>query len=206
MIGALLGLGEAGFYFVALRIAMLLTLPVAAIDTVGIPMIAARFQATDTPGAQRLIGRLSFASFGISLAGAAALAAVGPFVLEVFNPEFARHADVLAVLCGLAVSQAFFGPGSWLLMIGGGERFFLVARAGLFAIYLGLLYGLGRSYGLMGIAVSGVLFNGASNLAAAVWIGRKWRIDNMATACFKPFLFTGARYRRLGRPPMEPAE
>ena len=196
VIGAMLGLGEAGFYFVALRIAMLLTLPVASIDTVGIPMIAARFQAADTPGAQRLIGRLSFASFCISLVGAAALALVSPYVLRFFNPEFAQHSDVLAVLCALAVSQAFFGPGSWLLMIGGGERFFLIARASLFVVYLGLLYGLGRSYGLMGIAVSGVMFNGASNLAAAAWIGRKWRIDNMATAFFKPFLFTVARYGR----------
>ena len=206
VIGALLGLGEAGFYFVALRIAMLLTLPVAAIDTVGIPMIAARFQASDTPGAQRLIGRLSFASFGISLAGAAGLALVAPFVLRFFNPEFVQHSDVLAVLCALSVSAAFFGPGSWLLMIGGGERFFLIARASLFIVYLGLLYWFGRSYGLMGIAVSGVLFNGLSNLAAALWIGRNWQIDNMATAFFKPFLFTHARYGRLGRTPMEPAE
>jgi O-antigen/teichoic acid export membrane protein len=36
LIGALLGLNEAGFYFVAVRISMLLLLPLAAIDTVGI--------------------------------------------------------------------------------------------------------------------------------------------------------------------------
>lgn len=71
LIGALLGLNEAGFYFVALRISMLLLLPLAAIDTVGIPMIAARFQKSDTAGAQLLIGRLSFASFCISLLGCA---------------------------------------------------------------------------------------------------------------------------------------
>lgn len=192
LIGVLLGLDQAGFYFVALRIAMLLTLPVAAIDTVGIPMIAARFQSADTEGAQLLIGRLSFASFCISFAGALALAVVAPFILHLFNPDFVRHADVLSALCVLAVSQAFFGPGSWLLMIGGGERFFLIARAIMFVLYLGLLYALARIGGLMGIAIAGLLLSTASNLAAWYWIKQKWRIDNMATAFVRPFLFGGA--------------
>ncbi|PZU89725.1 MAG: polysaccharide biosynthesis associate [Chelatococcus sp.] len=200
LIGALLGLDKAGFYFVALRIAMLLTLPVAAIDTVGIPMIAARFQKADTPGAQQLIGRLSFASFCISLLGALALAVVAPFILHLFNPEFVQHADVLTALCVLAVSQAFFGPGSWLLMIGGGERFFLIARAILFVLYLGLLYGLALIGGLMGIAIAGLLFSTASNLAAWHWIKRKWHIDNMATAFFRPFLFGGVREEKAAPP------
>ncbi|RXT54638.1 polysaccharide biosynthesis associate [Bosea sp. Tri-44] len=192
LIGALLGLNEAGFYFVALRIAMLLMLPLAAIDTVGIPMIAARFQKSDTAGAQLLIGRLSFASFCISLLGALALVVVAPFILHVFNPEFVRHADVLTALCVLSVSLSFFGPGSWLLMIGGGERFFLIARAIMFVIYLGLLYGLARVGGLMGIAIAGLIFSTASSLAAWYWIKEKWRIDNMATAFIRPFLFGGA--------------
>lgn len=192
LIGAVLGLDQAGFYFVALRIAMLLTLPVAAIDTVGIPMIAARFQQSDSAGAQLLIGRLSFASFCISLLGALVLAMIAPFVLSIFNADFVRHADVLTALCVLAVSQAFFGPGSWLLMIGGGERFFLIARAVIFVFYLGLLYGLAQIGGLMGIAIAGLFMTLASNLAAWHWIKRKYAIDSMATAFFRPFIFTGA--------------
>ncbi|WP_293795390.1 lipopolysaccharide biosynthesis protein [uncultured Bosea sp.] len=192
LIGALLGLEEAGFYFVALRIAMLLTLPISAIDTVGIPMIAAHFQKSDTAGAQLVIGRLSFASFCISLLGALGLAVVAPFVLHLFNPEFVKHEDVLTVLCVLAVSLAFFGPGSWLLMIGGGERFFLIARAILFVLYLGLLYGLARLAGLIGIAAAGLILSTASSLVAWYWIKHRWGIDNMATAFFRPFLFGGA--------------
>lgn len=193
LIGAVLGLDKAGFYFVALRIAMLLTLPVAAIDTVGIPMIAARFQKSDNAGAQILIGQLSFASFCISLLGAFALVMIAPFVLSIFNADFAQHADVLTVLCVLSVSQAFFGPGSWLLMIGGGERFFLIARTVIFVFYLGLLYGLAQIGGLMGIAIAGLFMTLASNLAAWHWIKRKYAIDNMATAFFRPFIFTGLK-------------
>lgn len=206
VIGALLGLGEAGFYFVALRIAMLLTLPVTAIDTVGIPLIAARFQNGDREGAQRLIGKLSFAAFCISLAGAIALAILSPFVLYLFNEEFVKHSSVLVVLCALTVSQSFFGPGSWLLMIGGGERFFLIARMILFVVYLGLLYALGRTFGLIGIATAGLLFSVASNLAAARWIAGAWGIDNMATAFFRPFMFGGARQGGRLQPKLEAAE
>lgn len=206
VIGALLGLGEAGFYFVALRIAMLLTLPVTAIDTVGIPLIAARFQSGDRAGAQRLIGQLSAAAFAISLTGAAVLAAISPFVLNLFNAEFAQHSNVLVVLCALAVSQAYFGPGSWLLMIGGGERFFLIARSGLFVIYLGLLFLLGKNFGLIGIATAGLLLSVASNIAAARWIASEWGIDNMATAYFKPFMFGGERAGGPLRTRLEAAE
>jgi len=195
-IGAFLGLDKAAFYFVALRIAMLLTLPITAIDTVGIPLIAARFQNGDTQGAQRLIGRLSFASFGISLAGALILAVIGRYILALFNPEFATHFEVLLILCAAAVSQAFFGPGSWLLMIGGGERFFLAVRSILFVAYLGLLYVLASLFGLPGVAVASVLFTVTSNLAATVWVMDRWRIDNMATAFFKPVSWRGGAARR----------
>jgi O-antigen/teichoic acid export membrane protein len=188
VIGAVLGLDKAAFYFVALRIAMLLTLPITAIDTVGIPLIAAKFQTEDKVGAQRLIGRLSFASFGISLAGAMMIAIGGQFALGLFNPDFVPHFPVLLILCGASVSQAFFGPGSWLLMIGGGERFFLIARSSLFVAYLALLYWLSSLFGLTGVAIASVLFNVSSNLAANLWVIHHLGIDNMATAFFRPMI------------------
>jgi O-antigen/teichoic acid export membrane protein len=207
VIGAALGLDKAAFYFVALRIAMLLTLPITAIDTVGIPMIANRFQAGDRYGAQKLIGRLSCASFLFSLVGALAIAAGGQFVLGLFNAEFASHFTVLLILCGVSVSQAFFGPGSWLLMIGGGERYFLIARTAIFILYLGLLYWLGSLFGLTGIAIASVLLSVSTNLAATFWVIDHWGIDNMATAFFRPL--TARRQHNphlIPRMTSEPAE
>lgn len=207
LIGVLLGLDKAAFYFVAVRISQLLTLPVAAIDTVGVPMIAERFQRDDKAGAQRIIGRLSLGAFVISAVGAACLAIVSPFVLHLFNAAFVGHTDVLVVLCALAVGHAFFGPGSWLLMIGGGERFFLIARSILFVFYLVLLYALGHAFGLIGIAGAGLAFSVASNYVAARWIAGVWGIDVMATAFFRPFLLGSApRESGIVRPRLEPAE
>jgi len=121
--------------------------------------------------------------------------------LVLFNAEFGQHHDVLGALCLSAVSLAFFGPGSWLLMIGGGERYFLIGRAILFVLYLGLLYGLAQVLGLMGIAIAGLAMNVASNLIATHWVMRRWRIDNMATAFLKPFLLFDARRRSQGDRP-----
>lgn len=207
LIGALLGLDKAAFYFVALRISQLLTLPVAAIDTVGVPMIAERFQQRDDEGAQKIVGRLSMGAFVISAFGAVCLAIVSPFVLHLFNAAFVEHADVLVVLCVTAVSHAFFGPGSWLLMIGGGERYFLIARGVLFVAYLGLLYALGITYGLIGVTFAGLAFTAASNFVAARWIARVQGIDVMATSFFRPFPFgPPTRGRTAPHPSLEPAE
>lgn len=194
LIGVVVGLEEAAFYFVAQRISQLLALPVAAIDTVGIPLVAARFQDRDIPGAQKLVATLSAGGFAISLAGALVLAVVGPFVLELFDPVFARNEGTFAVLCMVAAATAFFGPGSWLLMIGGGERYFLAARSVVFVAYLGLLAALGYHWGLVGIAVASLVSTIVTNLVATVWIMHKWGIDNMATAVLRPFLLFGRRF------------
>lgn len=203
VIGMVLGLEQAAFYFVALRFAMLLMLPVTAIDTVGVPLVSARFQANDIPGAQKLVGTLSAGSFAIALSGAAMLALVGPWLLGVFDASFTQHYGAFVVLCCVSVCHAFFGPGSWLIMIGGGERFFLISRTAMFVVYIGLLALLGYELGLVGIALAGLLFNLAQNLAATAWIMRRWRIDNMATAFFRPFaLFDWAPSGEQGESPV----
>lgn len=186
IVGAVLGMEEAAFYFVALRYATLLLLPVAAIDTVGLPMIAARIQAADWPGVQRLVARLSFASFLISVAGALAMLVVGPYALALFKPDFVAHIDVLSVLCLSSVVGSFFGSGVSLLMIGGGERFLLVSNTILFAVYGLLLCGLADILGMLGVAVASLMVTLSYNLVVVFWVRQRWGIDNMATAILRP--------------------
>jgi O-antigen/teichoic acid export membrane protein len=186
IIGAVLGMEEAAFYFVALRYATLLLLPVAAIDTVGLPMVAARVQAADWSGLQRLVGRLSLASFLISVTGALGMLVVGPYALALFKPDFVAHLDVLLVLCLSSVAAAFFGPGVSLLMIGGGERFLLVNNAALFAIYGIVLCGLADVWGILGVAFANLALTLSYNLRMAAWVRRRWGVDSMATASLRP--------------------
>ncbi len=184
IVGALLGMEQAAFYFVALRYATLVNLPSAAIDTVSMPMIAAHFQAGDRVGAQRLVGRLSLASFAISAAGAVMMAVGAPFALALFKPDFAAHTDVLMVLSLSSVVIAFFGPGASLLTIGGGERYILVANAALFSVYAVLLCLVAVPFGILGVAVANVVWTVVINLVLARWVRAHWDVDSRATAFF----------------------
>jgi O-antigen/teichoic acid export membrane protein len=184
IVGAALGMEQAAFYFVALRYATLINLPSAAIDTVSMPMIASHFQARDREGAQRLIGRLSLASFAISSAGAVVMAVGAPFALGLFKPDFAAHTDVLMVLSLSAVVGAFFGPGPTLLTIGGGERYILISNAILYSVYAVLLCLVAVPFGIMGVAVANVGWTIVINLVLARWVRANWDIDSRATAFF----------------------
>ncbi|TGE00812.1 lipopolysaccharide biosynthesis protein [Methylobacterium nonmethylotrophicum] len=184
IVGALLGMEQAAFYFVALRYATLVNLPSAAIDTVSMPMIASHFQARDRAGAQRLVGRLSLASFAISSAGAVVMAVGAPYALALFKPDFAAHTGVLMVLSLSSVVTAFFGPGASLLTIGGGERYILLSNAALFSIYAVLLCLVAVPFGILGVAVANVAWTIVINLVLARWVRRNWDVDSRATAFF----------------------
>jgi O-antigen/teichoic acid export membrane protein len=184
IVGTMLGMEQAAFYFVALRYATLVNLPSAAIDTVSMPMIASHFQARDREGAQRLVGRLSLASFAISSAGALVMAVGAPFALTLFKPDFAAHTDVLMVLTLSSVTSAFFGPGPSLLTIGGGERYILICNAVLFSIYAVLLCLVAVPFGILGVAVANVTWTVVVNLVLARWVRANWNVDSRATAFF----------------------
>ncbi|ADZ72335.1 lipopolysaccharide biosynthesis protein [Polymorphum gilvum] len=187
LIGIVLDLEAAAVYFVAYRISMLLTLPVLAIDTVGIPLISARFQDRDTAGAQRITALLSAGSFLCAVVGGLLLYFTGDIALALFDPQFEEHFAILAILCLAAITHAFFGPGTWLIMIGGGERYLLAMRSVVFVVYLGVLGGLGFTLGLAGVAFAGWFQLLAVHLLSRRWVIRRWSVDNAATAIL-PYL------------------
>jgi O-antigen/teichoic acid export membrane protein len=194
LIGLAIGLDVAAFYFVANRIASLLILPVLAIDTVGVPLIAARFQERDTEGAQRLVAMLSAGSFVLALIGGVFLFFTGPFVLHLFDAAFVEHFPVLVLLSIGAIAHAFFGPGTWLMMIGGGEGYLLKIRSVIFVVYLALLFALGSQFGPEGVAIAGFAQLLALHLVSRHWTIRHWKVDCAATA----FLSWGWRGKQDG--------
>jgi O-antigen/teichoic acid export membrane protein len=181
LIGIFLSLEAAAFYFVAFRLAALLMLPVTIIDTVGVPMVSAKLQERNTAGAQYLISILSAASFAGTLLAYVFMMLIGKFALGLFEPSFAEHFDVLVILCLLPVLHAFFGPGSSLLMIGGGERYFLAMRSVAFAFYIGALALAAPVYGMAGIAAIGTLHSVAVLYLCRNWSLKHMGVDNMAS-------------------------
>ena len=193
LIGLVIGLEAAALYFVALRIAMLLSLPLSAIDTINIPRISAQFQANDREKAQKLIGLHSVLAFGMAFVGFVGLALIGGFILSLFDPAFGDSKIILLIVALQVMTDAFFGPGSWLLMIGGGEKILLKARLVLMACYVALIGCLGFLFGLIGVAIAAILLNLATNIFVTRWTMRHWGVDITATAAFRPFLFGGKR-------------
>ncbi|MBL6431483.1 MAG: hypothetical protein HPM95_21360 [Alphaproteobacteria bacterium] len=73
------------------------------------------------------------------------LLAIAPTVLGLFDPSFTEHFDVVAVMAASVVAHAFFGVGTGMLLLAGGERYYLVYRSLLFIPYLGALVSPDRS-------------------------------------------------------------
>lgn len=202
LIGVFLGLEAAAFYFVAFRIAALLTLPVTIIDTVGIPMVSAKLQERDVPGAQSIVSLLSAASLAGTLLAFGVMMLIGQFALSMFEPSFADHFDVLAVLCIAPVIHSFFGPGTYLMMIGGGERYFLISRSLVFVVYLVALALLGINFGMIGIAVAGLVQGLAVLIICRNWTLQHVGVDTMATTALGQF--RNWRQTRFNEQPKEP--
>lgn len=185
LIGIFLSLEAAAFYFVAFRLAALLMLPVSIIDTIGVPMVSAKLQARDIPGAQNLVSVLSAASLAGTLAAFGFMMLIGKYALSLFEPSFADHFEVLAILCIAPVSHAFFGPGTNLMMIAGGERYFLISRSFVFVIYIAALVLLGIYFGMVGIAAAGLVHGLAVLIICRNWTLQHVGVDTMATTALR---------------------
>lgn len=181
LIGIFLSLEAAAFYFVAFRLAALLMLPVTIIDTIGVPMVSAKLQERDVPGAQRLVSLLSAASFVGTCLAYGFMMLIGKFTLSLFEPSFAEHYEVLAILCLAPLTHAFFGPGTNLMMIGGGERYFLAMRSAVFAVYVAALVVMGIYLGMAGVAVAGLVHGLAVLMICRNWTLKHVGVDTMAT-------------------------
>lgn len=182
LIGSLIGLKEVAFYFIATRLAATLLLPVVAIDTFSIPKISAYLQQKDIKGAQSLISLLSFVSFSVAIVGYACLLIFGDFILGLFSDNFPQYINVLYVLGIISIQHAFFGPGTWILTIGGGEKFMLAYRSVLFAIYIPIMLVMGYVYGMIGIALAGFFYQFSTSLIGAYWTRKNWNINVMASS------------------------
>ncbi|MCY1707142.1 lipopolysaccharide biosynthesis protein [Pannonibacter sp. SL95] len=202
LIGIFLSLEAAAFYFVAFRLAALLMLPVSIIDTIGVPMVSAKLQARDIPGAQNLVSLLSAASLGGTLLAFGFMLLIGKFALSLFEPSFADHFEVLAVLCLAPVTHAFFGPGTNLMMIGGGERYFLISRSFVFVVYVISLVLLGIYFGMIGIAFAGLVHGLAVLIICRNWTLQHVGVDTMASTALG--LFRHWRETRSNTQPKRP--
>lgn len=117
LLGAILGTGDVGPYYAAIKMASFAFFASQAVNVVLAPMIAERYDAGDTPGLQ------SVAVHGarIGLAGALGVTLfcvlAGKWVLGLFGHDFAvAYVPLLILLAGYCLSTAFGEVGFMLSM------------------------------------------------------------------------------------------
>lgn len=88
------------------------------------------------------------------------------------------------------------------MMIGGGERYFLISRSLVFVVYLVALALLGINFGMIGIAAAGLVQGLAVLIICRNWTLQHVGVDTMATTALGQF--RNWRQTRSNEQPKEP--
>lgn len=124
LIGVIVGPGEVGIYFAAMRTAQIVTFFGFAVDAVGAPLVSRLYHDDDEdPGTlQQTVSSLAHWYFWPTLAAVLGLAVLAEPVLSLFGAAFTNGWPVTyAFLAGLLVNAAM-GVQTYLLTLTGHER------------------------------------------------------------------------------------
>lgn len=161
---------DAGVFGAALRVSMLVTFFLVAVNTV----IAPKFAELYAKGEIEMIGRLA-RQFALLITLAASplflvLVFAGDWVMGLFGPEFTRGGTALAILALGQAVNTMTGSVGYLLMMTGHERD--VRNAAILAAVLMALCAvwLIPSYGLIGAAIASAMAIGSANFWNLIYV------------------------------------
>ena len=166
---------DVAHYRAAFRLAALLTFTQFAVNALGAPTFGALHAAGDAEGLRRTVHRIGWMNTAVALPGLLFLLFLGPWLLSLWGPAFAREEAVTA-LGLLAMAQAInalSGPVMYLLNMTGGERAGLAILGVSAVVQLASGLWLVPAHGLVGAAVSATLGMVVWNGVGLVWIRRK---------------------------------
>jgi O-antigen/teichoic acid export membrane protein len=110
---------EAGLFAAANRLSTLVTMALAAMSVVAVPMISAAFARNDRAELARLARISARLSLVFALSVSLAMAAVGPLLLRLFGDGFdAAYLPLLVLLFGAVVNAAAGLVSAYLMMTG----------------------------------------------------------------------------------------
>lgn len=171
-VGIFAGAANAGIYFAANRLAMLLAFFTTSYNIVLGPALSQAWHAGRRQDAARLVRQATLKMTLPTLALGAMLGVFAPQVLALFGPGFAPASDALRLLLLAGVLNAASGPADIALNMCGAHRAAMRASAlslGLGAALLGLGVALG---GVNGVALA-VLVATVLRKAMYWWLARR---------------------------------
>ena len=182
IVGTLGGTDQAGHYGVASRLASTVSLGLAALAMVSLPLIATAFAAKDQHEVRR-IARLNVRlSFGFAVLATLAIIVAGRWVLAVFGPGFVdAYPTLIVLMIGLTASSAL-GVATGVVAMGGHPSVIAIANA-LGVVVLGVAaYALVPIMGTMGGAVAYGIANMTTISMIALFAYRRLGINTMIFA------------------------
>ena len=133
MVGLFQDAHQVGVYASALRLAMLVSVPLLAVNSIMGPTAAALHGAGETERLRVTFSRMTWATAVVGLVVGAVLIVAGPWLLGLFGPEFvAGYPALVVLLVGQIVNAATGSVGVILGMTGHAGRLFV--NAGLTAV------------------------------------------------------------------------
>ena len=188
MLGLLTDPRTVGLYHPAARTAGLLRAVFLAFSGIAAPMIAACHARGDSAGIRKLYDLVSRWILTIVLLPAMILALFPKEALSVFGSGFTGSSTALVLLAVSALLQAWFGLGSTVLAMAGGERLSLVNQAAALLLQVVLHLLLIPRYGLDGAAFSTLAVTLLLSVARAVEMRWLLGIGALSRKAWKPLL------------------
>jgi O-antigen/teichoic acid export membrane protein len=190
-------IGEAGIFALALNVALLVGLSRIAVGTMFSPTAADLYARGDRIALQKVFSRATLLSFGGGIMVAIPLLLfVEPF-LRYFGEGFAAGAPIARILILGYVFVALCGPQQNLLTMTGNEWPAATTMiAGAVANVIGCAVGVAL-YGLIGAAVGVALALTIWNVAMAIYIGKRLKIQPGLVFAFQSLRQSAARRQLL---------
>jgi O-antigen/teichoic acid export membrane protein len=198
MVGLFQDAHQVGVYASALRLAMLVAVPLLAVNSIMGPTAAALHGAGETERLRVTFSRMTWATAVVGLVVGAVLIVLGPWLLGLFGPEFVvGYPALLVLVVGQIVNAATGSVGVILGMTGHAGRLFV--NAGLTAVLtvvLNLL--LVPRLGILGAALATSISLATVNIVRTVQVRQVlgfWAYDPRQLAFW---LHGISRYSRRG--------
>ncbi|RXK88793.1 flippase [Chlorobaculum sp. 24CR] len=209
MLGLLTDVGTVGLYQPAARTAGLLRSVLLAFSGIAAPMIAACHGRQDYGGVRATYEMVTRWTLTLVMVPFLLLVLFPGEALSVFGKGFAGGAVAMAMLSVSSLLLAWFGLGSTVLAMSGGERLSMMNQAGALVLQAVLHWLLIPRFGLNGAALSTLIVMALLTLARMAELRHLLGIPYLSAALWKPTaagvvaggVMLGVRY---AAPPMPP--
>lgn len=163
-----------GYYAVAVKLALLASFILVAINTIAAPTFAHLFHANEIPEMIRVAKKSARLIFWLTMPVFVALVVGGRWILSLFKPEFAVAYPALLVLVVGQFVNSISGSTEQLLNMTGGQKILrnIMVAAALGNVALNVL--LTPRWGIMGAALAAAACTIGWNLAALAFIRRRF--------------------------------